>query len=56
MRLPLLLPADLTIEQHALYDDMRRGITGGFSAFKVVREDGALMGPWNPYLHEPKIG
>ena len=56
MRLPLLLPADLTVEQHALYDDMRRGITGGFSAFKVVREDGALMGPWNPYLHEPKIG
>ena len=56
MRLPLLLPADLTVEQHALYDDMRRGIAGGFSAFKVVREDGALMGPWNPYLHEPKIG
>ena len=56
MRLPLLLPTDLTPEQLALYEDMRRGIAGGFDAFKVIRDDGALMGPWNPYLHEPKIG
>jgi 4-carboxymuconolactone decarboxylase len=56
MRLPLLLPADLTAEQQALYQDMRSGITSSFTAFKIIREDGALMGPWNPYLHEPTIG
>jgi hypothetical protein len=25
---------------------MRKGIAGNFNAFKVEREDGALMGPW----------
>jgi 4-carboxymuconolactone decarboxylase len=56
VRLPPLLPADLTAEQQLLYQDMRRGIASGFNAFKVVRDDGALMGPWNPYLHEPAVG
>ena len=56
MRLPLIAPADLTPEQKTLYDDMRKGIASNFNAFKVEREDGALMGPWNPWLHEPAIG
>jgi 4-carboxymuconolactone decarboxylase len=56
MRLPLIAPADLTPEQKPLYDDMKRGIASNFNDFKVQREDGALMGPWNPWLHEPKIG
>jgi 4-carboxymuconolactone decarboxylase len=56
MRLPLLLPTELTSEQQALYDSMRAGIASGFNAFQVIREDGALMGPWNAYLHEPTIG
>ena len=56
MRLPLIAPADLTPEQKPLYDDMRKGIASNFNAFKVEREDGALMGPWNPWLHEPRIG
>jgi len=56
MRLPLIAPADLTPEQKALYDDMTKGIASNFNAFKVLREDGALMGPWNPWLHEPGIG
>jgi 4-carboxymuconolactone decarboxylase len=56
MRLPLLSPGELTPEQQSLYQAMRAGIAKGFNAFKVVREDGALMGPWNPYLHEPAIG
>ena len=45
MRLPLIAPADLTPQQKSLYDDMRKGIASNFNAFKVVREDGALMGP-----------
>ncbi|MEI9931050.1 MAG: hypothetical protein WDM89_11020 [Rhizomicrobium sp.] len=56
MRLPLIAPADLTPEQKPLYDDMRKGIAGNFNTFKTIREDGALMGPWNPWLHEPGIG
>jgi 4-carboxymuconolactone decarboxylase len=56
MRLPLIAPSDLTPEQKALYDSMRAGIGTSFNAFKAVREDGALMGPWNPWLHEPGIG
>jgi hypothetical protein len=56
MRLPLIPPADLTPEQKSLYDEMRKGIASNFNAFKVEREDGALMGPWNPWLHEPQIG
>lgn len=56
MRLPLIPPADLTPDQKPLYEDMRKGIASNFNAFKVEREDGALMGPWNPWLHEPAIG
>jgi 4-carboxymuconolactone decarboxylase len=56
MRLPLIAPADLTPVQKSLYDDMLKGISSNFNAFKTVREDGALMGPWNPWLHEPAIG
>jgi alkylhydroperoxidase family enzyme len=56
MRLPLIAPSDLTPEQKPLYDDMRKGIASNFNAFKAVRDDGALMGPWNPWLHEPEIG
>ena len=56
MRLPLIPPADLTAEQRPLYDDMRAGIEKGFRGFATQREDGALMGPWNPWLHEPRIG
>jgi alkylhydroperoxidase family enzyme len=56
MRLPLLTPAELTAEQKPLYDDMLKGISGNFNGFKTVGEDGALLGPWNPWLHEPAIG
>ena len=56
MRLPLIPPSELTAEQKALYDSMRKGVASNFNGFKVEREDGALMGPWNPWLHEPAIG
>lgn len=56
MRLPLIAPQDLSAEQKPLYDNMRQGIAGHFNAFIAQREDGALMGPWNPWLQEPVIG
>ena len=56
MRLPLLAPKDLTPEQRPVYDDMKAGIEKNFQGFKTIAADGALMGPWNPWLHEPKFG
>ena len=56
MRLPLIAPGDLSPEQRAIYDDMRAGIEKNFQGFKAIADNGALMGPWNPWLHEPKFG
>jgi len=52
----LLPPSRLSPEQHALYQDIRKGIETNFKGFATIREDGALMGPWNPWLHEPHFG
>jgi alkylhydroperoxidase family enzyme len=56
MRLPLIAPAELDAEQRPLYDDMRAGIEKNFQGFKTIADNGALLGPWNPWLHEPKFG
>lgn len=56
MRLPLLDPATLPPERRALYDDMRRGIESNFKGFTAMDSDGALIGPWNPWLHFPRYG
>ncbi len=61
MRLPLIPPAELTAAQKPLYDDMKKGIGAHFNAFLTLAPAGtpeadALMGPWNPWLHEPRIG
>jgi hypothetical protein len=56
MRLPLIAPVDLSPEQKPLYDDMKAGIQSNFNDFKTIADNGALMGPWNPWLHEPMIG
>ena len=56
MRLPPILPADLTPAQQPLYADMKAGIASNFNAFQTIAADGSLIGPWNPWLHEPRIG
>ncbi len=56
MRLPLIPVSELTPEQKPLYDDMRQGIAANFQGFINLRDDGTLLGPWNPWLHEPKFG
>jgi 4-carboxymuconolactone decarboxylase len=56
MRLPFIPPAELSAEQRPLYEDMREGISKSFHEFIAIREDGALMGPWNPWLHEARFG
>jgi alkylhydroperoxidase family enzyme len=56
VRLPLISPDALSAEQRPLYDNMKAGIERNFSGFKAIGDDGALLGPWNPWLHEPKFG
>jgi hypothetical protein len=56
VRLPLIPPADLTAEQRALYEDMRAGIAANFKGIAAVNEDGAVIGPFNPWLREPRFG
>ena len=56
MRLPLLPPDRLSPEQRKLYDRNLRQIAKGFTAFRTQREDGALLGPWGVFLHEPAVG
>jgi 4-carboxymuconolactone decarboxylase len=56
MRLPIIPPAELNAEQKPLYQDMKQGISASFQGFVSIRDDGALLGPWNPWIHEPKFG
>lgn len=56
MRLPIIPPQDLNAEQQSLYADMKDGIARNFQGFINIRDDGALLGPWNPWLREPKFG
>ena len=56
MRLPLIEPANLTATQRALYDDMCSGIEANFKGFTAICDSGALIGPWNPWLHYPQFG
>jgi len=55
-RLPALRAGQLSPAQRALATDMMEGIANNFQGFISVRNDGALLGPWNAWLHYPKIG
>jgi 4-carboxymuconolactone decarboxylase len=35
---------------------MKEGIAQSLQGFVNIRDDGALLGPWNPWLREPKFG
>jgi hypothetical protein len=56
MRVPLLSPAKLSSEQQKLYNDMRSGIESNFKGFEAINAEGALIGPWNPWLHFSNFG
>ena len=51
MRLPLLPPASLNPDQKDLYDDMVGLIDNNFGDLIARRDDGALIGPFNGWLH-----
>jgi hypothetical protein len=56
MRIPPIPPAALSADQRRLHDDMRAEIVKDFQGFAAVDADGALIGPFNPWLHEPQFG
>ena len=56
MRLPLLPPFVLDDEQKALYDDIVNVVADNFGDLVVQRDDGALIGPFNAWLHVPPVG
>jgi hypothetical protein len=56
MRLPLLPPATLSADQKDLYDDMVAVIETNFGELVARRQDGALIGPFNGWLHFPQFG
>jgi 4-carboxymuconolactone decarboxylase len=56
MRLPPPDAADLSPEQQPLYRDMRGGIETNFKGFTAIDRNGALIGPWAPWLRFPKYG
>jgi 4-carboxymuconolactone decarboxylase len=56
MRLPPIPPDDLTPEQRTFYDEMQAGIAVSYRGVQSQDERGALVGPFNPWLHFPEIG
>jgi len=56
MRLPLIPPAALDAEQKPLAADMQAGIGANFHGFTAMAPDGTLLGPWNPWIHWPRLG
>lgn len=35
---------------------MKVGIAAKYGNFATMREDGAILGPWRAWLHEPELG
>lgn len=56
MRTPPIQPERLTEEQRKLYDDMRAEIAQNFTGFTAMDDSGALIGPFNVWMREPKWG
>lgn len=55
MRLDLIPPEHLSAEQRPLYDSIKAEVQAHFGGFTSVREDGALVGPFNAMLHFPQF-
>lgn len=55
-RLPPIEPGALDNRQRALYDDMLAVIQENFGELVTRRPDGALVGPFNGWLHFPQFG
>jgi 4-carboxymuconolactone decarboxylase len=56
MRLPPIAPEALSEQQRPLYDSMMAGVSAKYTGFKTSRDDGAILGPWSAWLHDPELG
>jgi 4-carboxymuconolactone decarboxylase len=56
MRLQPIGSGALSAEPRPLYEDMKTGIAAKYSGFATIRQDGAILGPWGAWLHEPALG
>ena len=56
MRLPLLLPTDLTAEQRPLYVSFEKMVQAReYSGFEVRNPEVAYIGPWGVFLQFPEL-
>ncbi|MHC3473604.1 carboxymuconolactone decarboxylase family protein [Streptomyces sp. 7R007] len=55
-RLSLFLPAHLSPEQRALYEEIVDGPRAGQQLFALVDDQGRLHGPFNAMLSSPRLG
>jgi 4-carboxymuconolactone decarboxylase len=56
MRLPPISPDRLSAVERPLFDVMTAGVMAKYSAFITTAPDGALLGPWGAWLHDPELG
>jgi len=56
MRMKPISPETLTAIQRSLYDEMKQGVAAKYNDFQTMRDDGAFLGPWNTWLHQPELG
>jgi 4-carboxymuconolactone decarboxylase len=56
MRLAPIAPAHLTEDQEPLFAAMKAGVAAKYNNFITVRADGAMLGPWSAWLHDPELG
>ena len=57
MRIPYLLPDQLTPEQRALYDAIAGGKRSrGSKKLQLATPEGGLVGPFNAWLTSPEVG
>ncbi len=56
MRLAPISPENLNTDQRPLYEEMKAGVSAKYNDFKTMREDGAFLGPWGAWLHQPEVG
>lgn len=56
MRLEPIRPEQLNEEQRPLYEEITTITAAQKMSFVMARADGALVGPFNPFLHFPQFG
>ncbi|MEU6404007.1 carboxymuconolactone decarboxylase family protein [Streptomyces sp. NPDC046985] len=56
MRLSPVSPTAMTDEQRKLYDDIKAGIGVSYAHSRTENAQGALIGPFPAWLHDPDLG